>query len=1086
LIALALRNLRFHARGWIGLLLGVALASALLTGALAVGDALRAALADRTAQRLGPVDVVVDGGEGFFGAALAGEVAGATKSAATPVLALDAVATGEGSRRVLLMGVDSTIQTLGADVDVEPGQARVSAEAAAALGVTPGSVMILRYERPSLLPRDLALVQEEGRVVPLRLEVGATLPDAWPARISLSAAPDAPPVVLVERAWLAEQLDLSDVANRVLVAGASEAAVAAAVDHAWQLADAGLKLVPAAGGASVLATDRVLLPLVVAAGAASVPGATPVLTWFAERLDGPVQAGGASLPYAFVAGVEDGLLPSLWTRDDAAEVVLAAETAARLKAGVGDLISIEYPLLSRGRAVAYDRVALTVRAVLPPGVGVRPDLDPALSPPIEGMSGKSRCRDWNPGLPVDLARISDDDEAWWSAHGAAPQAFVPLGLARRLWGTAWGDTTGVWFPAGVDVVEIDAALHERLTAAEAGITVNEVREAMVASERPANDFGLLFLGFESILLISVMSMVSIATALALDARRASIGLLRAVGWPPARIGMLFVAEASVVIIVGAVVGAVLGLAVRAALLWGLAGAWGAVIGGLALPKVLSLRAAWLGPPAAVGIALVVVELTLRALLRQAPLRLLRGGEDAVGARPAGWPAVVAVALAVAVVLGTPAGRSPAAAGAFFGAGALVLAGGLLAVRWALGQGRAHATSLLALARVGAGRRPGRSLSVVATLASGAFVVIGVGLGAGMAEPDPADPASGTGGFALYGETVLPMVREVVDPDSMALVAVPAAVQRSTSALTLRKRQGDDASCLQLGTARAPHLLGVNSAALAERGGFSFLAGAQPGYAAPAPTGTGSPWSVLQYPLENGVIPVIGDDSTVTWGLHRGVGDRLSVVAEDGSPLDLQIVGVIGSSVLQGSLLMDEGAFLRAFPSDPGPRVLLVDTPDVATVSRALVRNLADLGAEIQPAGERLERFASVEHTYIAVFRALGGLGLVLGGLGVSLVLLRNVIEREAELAMLSALGWPRRRVESLLLVEHALLLVAGVAVGGVSAVVAAWPALTAADAQPPWVGLVVSLAASVALGLVAILVAARLGARRPTWRRLMA
>jgi drug/metabolite transporter (DMT)-like permease len=66
------------------------------------------------------------------------------------------------------------------------------------------------------------------------------------------------------------------------------------------------------------------------------------------------------------------------------------------------------------------------------------------------------------------------------------------------------------------------------------------------------------------------------------------------------------------------------------------------------------------------------------------------------------------------------------------------------------------------------------------------------------------------------------------------------------------------------------------------------------------------------------------------------------------------------------------------------------------------------------------------------------LGLVLGGLGVSLVLLRNVIEREAELAMLSALGWPRRRVESLLLVEHALLLVAGVAVGGVSAVVAAW------------------------------------------------
>lgn len=1084
MIALALGNLRYHARGWIGLFLGVALASALLTGALAVGDALRAALAERTAQRLGPVDVVVDAGEGFFGAALAVEVAGATGGGAAPVVALDAVATGEGSRRVLLVGVDS-LTTLGADAEVEPGQARMSAASAETLGVTPGAVVILRYERPSLLPRDLALVQEEGRVVPLRLEVGPTLPDAWPARLSLSAAPDAPPVVLVDRGWLAAQLDLPDVANRVLVAGASEGAVAAAVDHAWQLADAGLRLVPAAAGASVLATDRVLLPGVVAAAAASVPGSTPVLTWFAERLDGPVQAGHASLPYAFVAGVEDGLLPSLWTGDEAAEVVLAAETAARLKAEVGDLISIEYPLLSRGRAVRYDTVALTVRSVLPAGAGVRADLDAALSPPIEGMSGKSRCRDWNPGLPVDLSRISDDDEAWWSAHGAAPQAFVPLGLARRLWGTTWGDTTGVWFPAGVDAVEVDAALHERLTAAEAGISVNEVRAPMVASESPANDFGLLFLGFESILLISVMSLVSIATALALDARRASIGLLRAVGWSPARVGTLLVAEASVVIVAGAGGGAVLGLAVRAALLWGLAGAWGAVIGGLELPQVLSLRAALLGPPIAAGMALVVVELTLRALLRVPPLRLLRGGEERANSRPAGWPALIAVAFAAGVVALTPAGRSPAAAGAFFGAGALVLAAGLLAVRWALGQGRAHATSLLALARVGAGRRPGRSLSVVATLASGAFVVVGVGLGAGMAQPDPADPASGTGGFALYGETVLPMVRDVVDPDSMALVAVPAAVQRSTSAWTLRKRQGDDASCLQLGTARTPHLLGLDSAAIGARGGFTFLAGDTVGFAGPDPAGAGSPWDVLRQPLE-GVVPVVGDDATVTWGLHLGVGDQLTVTAEDGSPLVLQIVGVIGSSVFQGALMMDEGAFLRAFPSDPGPRVLLVDTPDVATVSRALVRNLADLGAEIQPASERLERFASVEHTYIAVFRALGGLGLVLGGLGVSLVLLRNVIEREAELAMLSALGWPRRRVEALLLVEHALLLVAGVGVGGVSAAVAAWPALMAADAQPPWVGLAVSLAASVALGLLAILLAARFGARRPAWRRLMA
>src|SRR4051812_40114834 len=45
--ALFLRNLRFHWRGHLAVLLGVALGSAVLTGALLVGDSLRGSLQDR-------------------------------------------------------------------------------------------------------------------------------------------------------------------------------------------------------------------------------------------------------------------------------------------------------------------------------------------------------------------------------------------------------------------------------------------------------------------------------------------------------------------------------------------------------------------------------------------------------------------------------------------------------------------------------------------------------------------------------------------------------------------------------------------------------------------------------------------------------------------------------------------------------------------------------------------------------------------------------------------------------------------------------------------------------------------------------
>src|SRR6516162_2778083 len=54
--ALLLRNLRFHWRGHLAVLLGVALGSAVLTGALLVGDSLRGSLRDRAEQQRCGVD----------------------------------------------------------------------------------------------------------------------------------------------------------------------------------------------------------------------------------------------------------------------------------------------------------------------------------------------------------------------------------------------------------------------------------------------------------------------------------------------------------------------------------------------------------------------------------------------------------------------------------------------------------------------------------------------------------------------------------------------------------------------------------------------------------------------------------------------------------------------------------------------------------------------------------------------------------------------------------------------------------------------------------------------------------------------
>src|SRR2546427_697486 len=100
---------------------------------------------------------------------------------------------------------------------------------------------------------------------------------------------------------------------------------------------------------------------------------------------------------------------------------------------------------------------------------------------------------------------------------------------------------------------------------------------------------------------------------------------------------------------------------------------------------------------------------------------------------------------------------------------------------------------------------------------------------------------------------------------------------------------------------------------------------------------------------------------------------------------------------------------------------------------SLARSLEDVGLELTPAAERLAAFNTVENTYLSIFAVLGGLGLLLGSIGLGVVVLRNVLERRGELALLRAVGFRRAALQWLLFSQAALLLFLGLAAGVVSA-----------------------------------------------------
>jgi ABC-type antimicrobial peptide transport system permease subunit len=93
------------------------------------------------------------------------------------------------------------------------------------------------------------------------------------------------------------------------------------------------------------------------------------------------------------------------------------------------------------------------------------------------------------------------------------------------------------------------------------------------------------------------------------------------------------------------------------------------------------------------------------------------------------------------------------------------------------------------------------------------------------------------------------------------------------------------------------------------------------------------------------------------------------------------------------------------------------------------------------------------------------------------MVLRNVLERRGELAMLLCLGFTRREVASMVVAEHAMLLVAGIVIGVMASSVAMWPSLNAPGVTVPIGLLATLLLAMLAVGIGWTIGAARLALR---------
>jgi putative ABC transport system permease protein len=1079
-------SLRYYKATNAMVVLGIAVAVAVLSGALLVGASVRESLREIALSRLGATEVVVTSPT-FFRAALADDLT----LPSAPLIAMNGAVAHDESRRsagrVMVYGIDDRFGRFhGVEgLTLEGREALISPALAAELGAKAGDGVTLRVAKPSDIPLSTIQGRRDITGERIRLTVKQVLDRSSLAEFSLSPSQGPVLAIYVPISRLQRDLSLTDRANVLLVKGVGTIHDPAnfletEVKQAVTLDDLGLRTRPTPTGETSVEsragfiTDR-LADQIAEIARRDGRSVQQVLTYVANS----IRINDRVIPYSTIAAIDlaANTPPTEWSRP----LFLNAWAAQDLGAKAGETVTLDYYLWSDEDGLQTGSAEFTMAGVVPMD---GPGGDRTLTPDYPGISDAADMTSWDPPFPVDLKRVRPKDEDYWDAYRAAPKAIIPLAEGQRIWGSRYGKVSSLRLAGSVSIDP------RAIDPAAAGFTARYVRNEAAAAAQGTTDFGQYFLYFSFFLVVSALLLAYLFFAVGLEQRTQEIGLLAAVGFAPRAIRRGFLMEGAVLAGIGAIIGAVAAVGYGALIMYGLRTWWVGAVGTTNL--TLHVMPEWLaaGVAGALVAGVLAIGFGIRSMTKRSARALLKGDVEprvAKAARTTGAAAAILVVLGVVLVIAAALGAIDQTAG-FFGAGGAWLVGTLCVVAYLLrrrGSSRPLGRGATAMLRLGfrhTSVRPARSILSLALIAFACFVLVSVGAFRKDVSAATNDRASGVGGYSLIGESVAPLMHDPNTREGRDGLGLDPSdpVLSNTRISRFRLRPGDETSCLTLYRPTNPRIIAPEPRFLDEPR-FSFAASM-----ASTADEIANPWRLLNRTFEDGAIPAIADQTTLMYVLHLGVGDEFRFTPEGHAEVRLRIVGALADSVLQSELIIGEQSFVRLFPRHEGYRVWMIETPaaDPSAVTTQLEDRLSDYGLDVTSTHDRWAAYHEVENTYLTTFQALGSLGLLLGTLGLGAVLARNVLERRKEIGLLSAIGYSPSNIRSMVLSEGMAMVVGGLTIGTVCAAIAILPALRDRAQALPLGSLALLLLVVIATGAVASLIAINLTTRTPVVRAI--
>jgi putative ABC transport system permease protein len=1105
---LILRSLVYYWRTNLPILAGVAIAVAVLSGALLVGQSVRDSLRRLLYERIGATEYLITA-ERFFSEELAQAFTPEYESC--PIIYLKGVVineqSGVRSHNVNVYGVDERFWKLqGLAVPSFSGNrsALVGVPLAQQLGIQPGNGLLLRVETQQAIPREWLYGRRDNIGRTLRLTCSEILSAEKLGEFSLHPNQGSVYSIFVPIQRLQKDLAQLSRSNAIVLShrkpGSEMLSIQDVIEKHSTLQYLGLNLreLPSGSGFS-FESDRIILGDSIAQSALqTIRGfgweVSPIYTYLAVS----IRAKGHEIPYSVITAADLGkgalrsikeLTPTAPPPADATAQIWLTDWAARdLSASAGDPVEVDYFIWAEGGKLETQTSRFRLAGI----VSTSGDIDASLAPHIPGVTDARSINSWDPPFPLDLSRIRREDEAYWNKYKATPKAFITLAQGQKLWASRFGKLTALRISPRNDLKSSQAQFAETflksINAQSTGFTVNPVKEQGVAASQGSTDFGEYFIYFSSFLIAAAILLAALFFKLMVEQRSREIGILQASGYSASRLRKNFLFEGILLSVSGSIAGLIGSLVYGWLMVFGLRTWWVDAVGTHRLYLHVSWTSLIAGAAGGIIISMTTLAWTLRALRRNTPRLLLTGALESITVhkhrvRTLVISAVIALTAALILLIGSSVGRVPQLEG-FFGAGSSLLLSILFLTALYLRRAQPALicgngwTAFLRLGLRNAMHRPGRSVLCACLIASAAFIVISTEAFRQDSQSISLEAKSGTGGFSFLAESDLPILHDPNIADGLDALGVPPQqidAFQQVSFIPFRERPGDDASCLNLYAPQEPVVLGAPGTFLAS-GRFSFQSSL-----AKTPQQANNPWLLLNAFASEPFIPAIADANTIQYILHLSLGSEIVIQGNGGKPVRLRLVAALRDSIFQGKLIVSESNFLRAFPEQEGYRFFLLDLPKErnAALLPVIKEGFADYGFSIESSQQRLTAYHQVENTYLSTFQSLGALGLVLGTVGLATILLRNVLERRQELALLRAVGYRRATLSAIILAEHVLLMIWGLFSGVVCAVLAIIPALHARGAALPLAMTAIIVVAVFSAGLIASIVAVAAAFRSP-------